>query len=92
MWKRNRNADINGISLQLYCETLTLSKVRQVFGKPDPDGYVDDEKGYDGNEYRFVSEIGDVVNLYSRFGNWRIGAHSPEVAERFKFWLTAWIV
>lgn len=79
----------NGVCLQEYVDEVNLLALVAHFGKPE-DGYWDPEKGYDGHEFLFVEEsTGEVVNLYSRFGNWRIGAHSKDVAQRFKAWLLA---
>jgi hypothetical protein len=85
---RNEDADTNGTSLREYCDDLTDSKVRALLGKPDCGGFYDPDNGYDGMEYKFVSDQGHVVNLYSRFEAYRIGAHDDGVAILFKEWLS----
>jgi hypothetical protein len=70
--------------LQAYLDNVTTEDITRLFGEPDPGGYVDDEKGYDGREYLFTDGMGNVVNIYSRFGNWRVGAHDEQVAAEFK--------
>lgn len=90
MFKRTPEADINGTSLQVYLDEVTTPQIRRIFGKPDLDAYHEPEKGYDGDEYKFTDEIGNVVNLYARYGAWRIGAHNRAPAELFATWLRAY--
>lgn len=78
---------VSGSCLQAYLDDVELNVIA-LFGKPDPDGYVDDEKGYDGNEYHFTEQsTGQIVNLYARYGEWRVGALTKAVADRFVSWL-----
>lgn len=82
-------ADINGTSLRGYLDGVTASAMIATFGKYDPDGYVDDEKGYDGMEWQFEASDARVFNVYARYGSFRIGAHGE--CEDFKAWLLAQI-
>jgi hypothetical protein len=83
------NADTCGTSLRAIVDSrVTFEHIQNVFGKPDPNGFWDDENGYDGNEYAFVeSDTEYVVCLYSRWGSWRVGAHNHDAAERFAAWV-----
>lgn len=86
-WERTPNSNMTGSSLQRYLDGFKGS-VSELFGKPDPNGYVDDEKGYDGSDYHFTEKsTGQTVNLYARWGEWRIGSHNRETAERFYCWM-----
>ena len=92
MFARSQHADRNGISLQVYLDNLNFALVQKLFGEPDPNAYQDEEKGYDGNEYLFVEQsTGLPVNLYARWGDWRVGAHEKATAERFATWLRSLI-
>jgi hypothetical protein len=86
-FSRTESVSINGTHLQDFCHSLTDSIVIKVFGVPNKEAYWAPEDGYDGMEYHFVSDHGDVVSLYARWGNWRIGAHNADVADAFKAWL-----
>jgi hypothetical protein len=83
-YTRNDNANPSGTSLQLYQDGLTLEVVTAAFGKPM--NGVELEKGYN-HELVFEGDDGSIVTLYDRWHNWRIGATTPEAAERFKGWL-----
>lgn len=86
MFKLNKNADTNGTYLCGYCpDRITDSALLKAFGQKNDD-YYDPEKGYAGG-YRFSDENGNVVNLYPRWGVWRIGAHSETTAKQFEAWL-----
>lgn len=89
MFTRNDNAALGG-SLQA---TVKVSRhaLDLAFGKPNPNAYYDPEKGYDGEEYIFVDADGHVVNLYARWGCWRIGAENNELADQFGKWLSTQI-
>jgi hypothetical protein len=87
-WKRTGDlSGKGGTCLQIVLRNLRASTVRCLFGDPDPWGLVDDEKGYDGDEYIFVNEAGGFVFLYSRWGQYRIGASNHALAESFEEWL-----
>lgn len=85
-YTRDDKANPSGTSLQLYLDGLERATVVAAFGEPM--NGVELEKGYN-DELVFVGDTGDVVTLYDRWRNWRIGAASPEAAERFKQWLVS---
>jgi hypothetical protein len=59
-----------------------------LLGPCDPDGFWDEENGYDGQEWTFTEDSsGEPVCLYSRWGSFRIGSMSPAAALNFKNWL-----
>lgn len=76
---------LGGTYLVDYLDGVTIKDMTRVFGTPKL-GYYEPEKGYDGNEWNFVSTDGRVFNVYHRWGQFRIGAHSDDVAD-FKEWL-----
>lgn len=80
-------SSISGTSLQIVLPDLSLAKVREIFGEPDKDAYYEPERGYDGNEYTFVDEVGNVARLYDRYGQFRIGARHGGIAMTFMCWL-----
>ncbi len=85
---RTPDADTNMTSLRVTVDNVTLTSLKKALGDPNPNSYVEEEKGYDGNEFTFTeAETGNVVNLYSRYSVWRVGAHSHDVAVRFATWL-----
>ena len=77
----------NGTSLQIVLDELTIEDVEKKCGPAPHGGYWDEDAGYDGTEWRFVGPAGEAVILYTRWSRLRIGAHSPEHAERFRDWL-----
>ncbi len=82
-FKRSK-VNTSGTSLQKYLDGITDYDVKRAFGDPNDDGYWDDEKGYDGREYTFTDDAGNIATLYARWGAWRVGAHEPRVAREFK--------
>lgn len=87
-YKRVTNAGSGG-SLQAYVHGANSVKIKAVFGKCDPGGYEDSEKGYDGIEYAFKNvKTGEILRLYSRWGEWRVGGSNKETAEVFALWVT----
>ena len=80
--------DIGGGWLCSYApEVVTMQALRAAFGKAD-EGYFDEEKGYDGIEYRFRALDGSALRLYTRCGSWRVGGTDEALAESFLVWLT----
>ena len=87
---------VSGTSLKAYVEEQKRYETESgksmdsllvaLFGVPK-DGYVDEEKGYDGYEWVFESEDEYTVTLYSRWGSYRVGAHDSGVALDFLAWL-----
>ena len=63
--------DVAGSWLAGYIEKDTAQKVIDHFA-PTPAAWYDPEKGYDGIEYRFVDEKGNLFSLYARWGQWRL--------------------
>lgn len=86
-FKLDPKADTNGTSLQAYLPQMTHEQMHERFGDPRPGGYEDADKGYDGEEWSFVDEYGAVVNVYARYGDFRVGAHNARVADNFVEWL-----
>ena len=82
-----RHDAAHGGSLQAGVDT-SRTAVTAAFGKPCRDAYYDPESGYEGDEYTFTDAEGNVGCLYARYGCWRLGADSSEVADLFGKWLT----
>ena len=75
-------------ALQRRCpQWFTTGEITRLFGPPNYET-AEPEKGY-GEEWRFSDENNNPVTLYSRYGVYRIGAQTPEIAERFEIWLCA---
>jgi hypothetical protein len=86
MYTLNHNARAF-TSLQIILDNCTPRSALTLFGNPSPNGYFDEDAGYEGWDWTFEGPHG-VVTLYARWGNLRIGATSLEIAEAFKAWLT----
>lgn len=87
---RTPNADISMSSLQAYVPGVSATQILRVLGEPDPHGYEDDEKGYDGRDYVYTEvATGKMVHLYARYSEWRVGAFGKAEAERFAAWVKA---
>ena len=87
-FKRTTEANpANAGCLQEYVDFLEVSDIIELFGPSDKDGYEDYEKGYDGQEWHFEAEDGQIVNLYPRFSNLRVGASNNPIAQDFVAWL-----
>jgi hypothetical protein len=77
----------SGTALMGYPD-LDDKTIRALFGKPVEDAYYEPERGYEGEGYWFEDVVtGEPIELYSRWGVFRIGARSPEAAARFNQWL-----
>lgn len=75
-------------SLKAFLEGVTFTQIKKLFGAPDPGGFVEEEKGYDGNEYTLTeSSTGEVLQIYSRYSSWRIGAFDKDAADRLAAWV-----
>jgi hypothetical protein len=85
MFKLSNGVNTAGTSLQSYLDGVKAADLKRAFGECSPNGFVEEEKGYDGQEWQFVSPDGQVFNVYSRWGEYRIGAFGP--CEDFKAWL-----
>ena len=68
------NAEISGSHLVDYIDADVGSKVAARFTPCVC--YFDEDKGYDGQEYRFVDAGGQLYNLYTRWGQWRLGGYN----------------
>ena len=84
-------ADVNGTFLVAHLDDVTREDMVRSFGKSLGLGYIDSEKGYDGDEWTFVTPEGQVFNVYSRFDSFRIGSTSENSVSDFKAWLLATI-
>ena len=84
MFSHSPSESVNGTHLCAHVEEEVGLKVSKLF-KPSPDGYVDEEKGYEGLEYRFLDEEGQIYNLYSRWGSWRLGGYNLSHGDIGKF-------
>lgn len=88
VWTRTPEADMNMSSLQEYVDCIRVEDAHVLFGRPTSrEAYEDQEAGYDGHDWVFSRADGRVARLYSRWGQLRIGAHSPEAAFEFHAWL-----
>ena len=83
----NINLSINLSSLQVFKDNITTKQIVELFGPAPSDAYFDPENGYDGLEWKFVSESGSTVTLYARWGQWRIGGYDQDLAVEFSDWL-----
>jgi hypothetical protein len=86
----NPNADTNGTVFCGSIEDVTAEMMRRTIGDPVEDGYCDPWKGYTGNEWRFTSDDGQVVEVCDRKArkNWlSVHAHSHSIFEPFAAWL-----
>jgi len=66
---------------------VTTKALRAAFGAPVDTGCDDEEKGYDGLEYRFLALGGAGLTLYTRYGVWRVRGTDEGLADRFLAWL-----
>lgn len=75
----------SGVSMR-FAVKANLAAIQKVFGGVNADGYYDLESGYDGTEYTFNAGGEHPVSLYTRYGNWRVGAWSDADAHAFIAW------
>ena len=68
------NAEISGSHLVTTLDSDVGSKIATSFEACE--GCFNTSKGYDGKEYRFVDEDGQLYNVYSRWGIWRLGGYN----------------
>lgn len=79
--------DVNGTFLAAHLpDKVNRAALLRRFGETPRVGCVDPEKGYDGEEWTFRADTGDVFNVYARWGQYRIGARTENV-EAFQSWL-----
>lgn len=69
-----------------YLDGVTREAMVRVFGTP-PEGYWDPDSGYDGEEWYFTGEGGEIFFVYARWGNFRVGGMADPAP--FKAWLRA---
>jgi hypothetical protein len=92
MFTYNPKADRNRTSLQANLNGVSVEQMTLVFGRT-PDGYLDDEKGYSGDEWSFSDDHGNTYVVYARWGELRIGMLSevkcehPLLLPAFEEWL-----
>jgi hypothetical protein len=87
-FERKEDVSTNGTCFQCYLPgEVTANKLAEVFGPCNRDGYWDEEKGYDGNDWTFRSDTGLAFKVYARWGHYRVGAHDEEGVEAFAAWL-----
>jgi hypothetical protein len=84
MFTRSADANLDGTHLHDIVRNVTTQQLSALFGPPTP-GY-DPEKGYE-HEFHFAGPGDEVVNLYDRYGVYRIGATNAATAELFREWL-----
>lgn len=70
-----------------YVDGVTAMMMRDTFGSPTREN-PESERGYDGEEWVFSDARGTAYVVYSRWGNFRIGAAVEDVSD-FKAWLIA---
>jgi hypothetical protein len=68
------NVKTNGISLRDFVDTDVEFIAAAVGATPLPDGYADEEAGYDGFELTGTYK-GEVFKLYRRWNNTRVAGH-----------------
>jgi len=74
-----RPVNVNGMSLTAYVDGVTMASVVARFRDGLIIGYVDDEKGYDGQEVGFVHlPTGLEFYVYSRWDAVRVGCRQNE--------------
>lgn len=74
-----RPVNVNGMSLTAYVDGVTMTSVVARFRDGLMIGYVDDEKGYDGQEVGFVHlPTGLEFYVYSRWDAVRVGCRQDE--------------
>lgn len=87
----NSSVDTNGFAFgtELSC---SLTEMLVTFPDAKMDGYYDEEKGYGGVEFGFITEDGEGFYVYSRWGVMRLGArnghHNPRIVEFAEFILS----
>ena len=74
-----RPINANGMSLAAYVEGVEMGVLVDRFNEGFMEGYVDDDKGYDGAEVGFVhNETGLELYAYARYGSVRVGCRRHE--------------
>lgn len=88
-YKLNPYAKTAGTFLRDYLPGITRDHMIERFGDPSHNGYYEPEKGYHGFEWFFEDNDGNVFNVYSRWGQFRVGAqHHVDVTDFLK-WINA---
>jgi flagellar basal body rod protein FlgG len=76
-----------------YLDSATHTNLTAKFGRPDT-GYVDEDAGYDGAEWRFETPDGQIFSVYARHGAFRIAGPATLLTdqgaiEAFRLWIEA---
>lgn len=72
-FKCDSSADVQGTYHLIDLPDVSVDQMKRAFGAPSVEAYIDEEKGYEGDEWYFTHPDGRVYTVYARWGCFRVG-------------------